>query len=238
MSTESFKILKEINSLSMRVNELNDLIANENKRVTFIERNRASRESERDEFLKEKDEQQKVLVKTENDIATNSSKIAKDKENLSTLMDAGAIQSLEKQINDSEQKLDALEEEGLLVLEKIEELEKEIDEASDFLQGSLESLSEIKIEVTNACKAYQEEIDQLSSRVELLKVELPPLFQSKLELTLSKNIPISNFTRIKDESCEFCRYGLSKMDTKSIEDQLNLKICQSCSRIFLPKASF
>jgi len=234
MSAESFKILKEINSLSMRRNELLEIELKEKKRIVFIQNNR----NDREELLAELEDKLKAnkseLTQTENQINTLSQKIEKDSTNLESLVDETSINSLHKQINEMKEKLDSNEELGLELLDSIEETEKEIIECKDFLKGSLETLTEIKSEVEQTIAHNQKEIDSLIKRESLLKEELPIKFKSKIELILKKNIQISSFTRIKSESCEFCRFNLSKMDIISIEDNLNIKSCQGCSRIFLP----
>jgi predicted nucleic acid-binding Zn-ribbon protein len=231
---ESFKILKEINSLSMRKSELLDLKANEEKRITFIQSNREQRETSRLELQETLKNQKSELTLTENQINLLSQKIEKDGMSLLSLVDKNSIESLQKQIAEMKDKLDTNEESGLEILESIEELEQEIEDCEEFLKGSLESLVEIQQEVGEKVTIIQTEIDSIDKRDSLLMNELPDKFKNRIELILKKNIQISSFTRIKAEACEFCRFKLSKVDIGSIEDKLNIKSCQGCSRIFIP----
>jgi predicted nucleic acid-binding Zn-ribbon protein len=234
MSMESFKILKEINSLSIRRNELLDLTAGEQKRIVFIENNRAQREETLLSLESQLKQYKTDLTQVENQINLLSLKIEKDKKNLTSLIDESSIESLSKQIDEMRNKLDNNEEQGLELLEKIEGTVQEIKDCHDFLEGSLESLNEIKEEVDESVSQYQKEVDSINKRDKLLMEELPPNFKSKIELILKKNIQLSSFSRIKGECCEFCRFKLSKVDIIAIEDKLTLKSCQGCSRIFIP----
>ena len=234
MSMESFKILKEINSLSQKKSELEASILKEEKRLDFIKKNREDRSHEKEDLNTLLKQFKSELMETENTISQLSSKIEKDKSNLSSLIDGNAITSLQKQIDDMKTNLDLNEEKGLELLEEIEETESKISDCVEFLTGSLESLNEIGQEVQLATRDYTEEIEILNNRNKALMEQLPENFKSRIELTLQKEIKISNFTRIKSDTCEFCRFNLSKIDIIAIEDKLALKSCQGCSRIFIP----
>jgi len=237
MSAENFKILKEINSLTTSSSEKNDLVAKENKRLQFIEDNRTQRQAEMTEAEQALESFKKEMLRIENEISTLSSKIEKDKNNLLSLIEDASIASMDKQILDLESKKNNWEEDLFELLEKAEEEEKKITEAESFLKGSLRSLTEIKKEVTLKNSEYQKEIDTLTNRLKVLKESLPPQFQTKLEQVFKNKIQISSFTRIKSNSCEFCRRDISRMEETEIEQKLALKTCQGCGRLFIPAAA-
>ncbi len=237
MSAENFKILKEINSLTTKVNEINDLVSKESKRLRFIEGNRIDRQDEMTLAQKNLDHYKKDMTKIENEISTLSAKIDKDKESLQGLSEESSITSMEKQIAELETKRIKLEDEIFVILEKAEAEEQNIKEAQSFLEGSLRSLNEIKKDVNAKNEGYQKELDSLLNRVGLLKESLPIQFQTKLEQVLSKKVQISSFTRIKSNTCEFCKRDISRMEETEIEQKLALKTCQGCGRIFIPAAA-
>jgi len=237
MSAENFKILKEINSLTTSSREISDLVAKENKRLQFIEDNRTQRQEEMTVAEQALERLKKEMLRIDNEISTLSSKIDKDKDNRLSLIEDASIASMDKQILDLETKKDKFEEELFELLEKAEEEEKKIAEAESFLEGSLRSLTEIKKEVLIKNNGYQKEIDTLSNRLKLLKESLPPQFQDKLEQVFKNKIQISSFTRIKSNSCEFCRRDISRMEETEIEQKLALKTCQGCGRLFIPAAA-
>jgi len=238
MSKESFKILIEINSLTINKEEFQLKIDAQLGRIQTVNSNREARINQKlsDKNLLKKTNS--TLNLAENEISHLQLKLIKDKENLTLISTEQTLKNMEKQIADLEEKISNLEESGLEEIEKIEVLEEKISLADEFLEGSLESLNEIKAEVKVTNTENQASIDKLIKRIELLVQELPDDFSHRYFKTFESKIKGSVFARIKNEACEYCRSGLSKMEVQKIEDQLNLKTCQSCGRIFIPQAAF
>ena len=238
MSKESFKILIEINSLTINKEEFQLKVDAQLGRIQTVDSNREARTNQK---LSDKNllkETNSTLNLAENEISHLQLKLIKDKKNLTLISTEQTLKNMEKQIADLEEKISNLEESGLEEIEKIEVLEEKISLADEFLEGSLESLNEIKAEVKIANIENQASIDKLIKRIKLLVQELPDDFSHRYFKTLESKIKGSVFARIKNEACEYCRSGLSKMEVQKIEDQLNLKTCQSCGRIFIPQAAF
>jgi predicted nucleic acid-binding Zn-ribbon protein len=238
MSKESFKILKEINSLTINIEEFQLKIDAQLGRVQSVNSNRDNRQAQKtndENLLKETSSK---LNLAENEISHLQLKLTKDKENLSTISSEQVLKNMEKQIADLGEKISELEEIGLNEIENIEILEQKIADADEFLKGSLESLNEIKGEVETLNADHQSNIDKLLKRIDLLTQELPKDFSERYFRTLKSKIKGSIFARITNEACEYCRFGLSKMEVQKVEDQLNLKNCASCGRIFIPQAAF
>ena len=238
MSSEAFKIAKEINSLTQTKAQIQDAITEEERRVLFIESNRTERSEELAENESKLKELKSKIQDTENEISKFQGQLEKDKIAFNSVTSNQQLESLERSIAHSKESLDELENKGLELLEEQENIEIEIQEAQSFLKGSLESLNEIKDEVQSFRSKKEKEVSQLENRIKLLLDELPPLFQDKIQGVIAKNIPKSSFTRIKDGCCEFCRFSLSKIDISNIEDNLALKTCGQCNRIFMPQQVF
>lgn len=238
MSSEAFKIAKEINSLTLQKTQILETILEEEKRVEFIKSNRADRSEELDVNENKLKELKFKIQKTENEISNFQRQLEKDKIALNSVTSNQQLESLKKAIAHSHESLDGLENKGLELIEEQENVELEIQEAQLFLKGSLESLNEIKQEVQSFKAEKEKEIILLENRIKLLLDELPPLFQERILSVIAKNIPKSSFTRIKDGHCEFCRFSLSKIDISNIEDKLALKTCGQCNRIFMPQQAF
>ncbi len=234
MSRESFKILKEINSLASKITELELICEKENKRLLFIQNSREQKSNELLEYKESLSQTNKSLHLIENEIASLSLKIDSDQANLNSIIAAQALSSMEKQIEENSSKLSEFEEEGLNKLEVIESLDQNISDCEEFLKGSQETLDEITKEVSEITSMQKSEILKTQNRINLLKEELPNNFKSKLELILNQKLKGSSFTRIKSDACEYCRFTLSKVEVSKIEDQLALQTCKSCSRIFIP----
>lgn len=237
MSKENFKILKEINSLSLLKEDFQSKIASENKRIDFVESNRNLRAEQKERDLAQLKELNTQITNIENEISHLGLKLTKDKENLSTITTEAGLSNMEKQISDLESKLEAFEEEGLEKMEEAESVEIRISQADEFLAGSLDSLNEIKAEVQQTNSEHQLEIEKLEKRINLLIEELPTDFQDRYKRVSESDIKGSVFTRIKNDSCEYCRFGLSKIDIQKVEDLLQFKTCSGCRRIFIPQAA-
>lgn len=238
MSSESFKILKEINSLTLTKEKITLELNKELARVHSLIDIRQTREAQKESALSAQKEKNLELQKTENQISDLQLKLEKDKTSLSMASSENIAKSLELQIKDRESKAEVLELQGMDLLEELDGLETVIKDANSFLSGSLETLKEIEEEVSGTSDIHQQEINKLTKRIDLLFVELPQQFQDRYKSTIEKKIKGSSFTRLKNDSCEYCRYGLSRMDIIDIEDKLMLKNCNGCGRIILPQQAF
>jgi len=238
MSKESFKILKEINSLTINKEEIQLKINAQLGRVQFVNTNRETRNVQKlndQNLLKETNSNLNLI---ENEISHLQIKLTKDKENLAMISTEQTLKNMEKQIADTEIKLGILEEKGIEELDKLEVIEERISAADEFLAGSLESLKDIEAEVETTNSEHQISLNKLTKRIDLLIEELPTEFSYRYTKTLDSNIKGSIFARIKNDACEYCRSGLSKVEIQKVEDQLSLKNCASCGRIFIPQAAF
>jgi len=235
MSSEDFKITKEINSLTIRKTSLLSEIHAEQKRITFIQNNRTDRENERNDSLTLLKETKTLMQKIENEIANHQLHLNKDKIHLSSVTNNEQLISLEHTIKHAQEKIEDLENNGFELLDKIEELEIQIKDCETFLKGSAETLIEIQAEVDTFSNSHNKQIEVLDSRIKLLMESLPPIFQDRLTRLFERKIAISSFTRILGGSCEFCKFSLNKVDISNIEDKFQLKICQSCGRLFIPQ---
>lgn len=238
MSSEHFKILKEINSLSSSEASLIQKIAQEEKRLDQIVELRKQKELKLKSLEDEKKNISLEGQRIEKDLSKLHSDLDRDKTNLSSIVTEESLKNLENQIADKERKIEILEELAYSQLEKSDEIDNNISDHNSFLEGSLETLSEIQVEVDKETSKLNEEITKIQNRINLLLEEIPPQFKSLYERVKLKDIKTSVFTRIKNGSCEFCRFQVSANDKINIEDNLQLKTCSSCSRIFIPEQAF
>lgn len=227
-------MLKEINSLLRLIDEQKELIKNESSRLSKIESLRQTRNEELDEV----NSKISVLEVRTKDIEKELEALIKNKEQFERAVNEAktqaALESSEKQFEFTLLNMNTLEEEQFGILEELEELSSLQKDAQEFLSGSLETLNEITSEVNELNAPRLSEISSLNNRISLIKEELPPLFQTKLESLLKKNLPLSPFTRIISHRCEYCKFQLSRVDEEAVEKTFALKNCSSCSRLFLP----
>ena len=132
MSSEHFKILKEINSLSQKEAEHNQEIQKEEKRLHNLTEMRSTRTSELDSLTDNKIQLEAEILQQENELAKLQKDLERDKINLSSITTNESLNNLENQIKDKEGKIEVLEELAFTQLEKVDELEADIQTAKEF----------------------------------------------------------------------------------------------------------
>ena len=231
---EQFKILKEISSLLDKKQQLLQNLESEKQRVHKVQNLRSSRELELIKFQDSLKEYSANEQEVENQLAHLQAQLDQAKSHINQVQTQQQVDALTNEIEGLERKINQLEEDGMLILEKIDEIESSIQDSRTFLSGSLETLQEVTQEVQEKSNELNQQINILDQRLDALMQQLNPIFASKLSATLKKNIPISIFTRISGDCCDFCKLALSKVDSEGIEKKMSLTTCNGCHRIFIP----
>ncbi len=237
MNKEYFKILKEISSLEKEQDQLQYENSEETARVEKLRQRQADEETEKQNFLNDLQIVRAQSAKNENELSLASSKMQKIKADLAGSFDSKNIEKMEHQAETIASEIDRLENEGLELLEKSEALENEIKEKETFLAGISETIQEIKDEVDRVSGINQKQIDSLARRIEMSAKQLPENFVRAYEQVKSKGLSIGAFTSIDSGRCEVCKMNVDKRREKEVEEDLSVKTCSSCGRIFIPKAS-
>ena len=199
-------------------------IQEQQERLTKLELRRQEQLREITEFKNEHSELQQSYFEAEKKMNTCE-------EQASRLKDVGGDQ---EKIANFKTEAAALENTLFEMIERTEEIQNTVDEKKTFLAGLEKTYQEIKDEVASEITENQKSIDQATLRIKLIEAELPPDFRGVLERTLKKNLAIGSFTRVDNGSCFFCRAKISRTDESEIDLQKQLKVCNQCSRIFLP----
>ncbi len=147
------------------------------------------------------------------------------------LLDHGGYQ---EKILHYDGEISTLENRGLELLAKLEEIENNIKELKIFKEGLGKTILDIETEVKDEVERVNGEISQLDFRINSLKQELPVNIQALMQKLFSKKMVHGPFTRVEQGSCFFCRYKISRIEESEIDIQKSVKTCQQCSRIFLP----
>ncbi len=224
MSVEWFVKLKEIDSLGkMRISHLKVLSDQDARVAKIIERKDLTTMQTASLNLEVRSLQQN-LHELEKKIQVSSQQI-------SNLMSMGAA---EDKINSYRKELSLLEDQGLQLLEAMEEKKLECEANVTFLNGLEKTLVEIQGEAEADKIKAQDEIKKIDFRLQLLVEELPSNFQQIYMRTKDKNLAHGPFTRVELGSCYFCRYKMSKQEEIEVDLIQSLKTCTQCGRIFLP----
>lgn len=227
MSVDQFLKLKELDSLTKMRRHCLDQKKDQEDRVSKLQ------ERFQDESLQTTKLKQS-LVSSQTELAALEQKIKQASLQKQRLMDIGG--SEEKILAFSEE-INKLEEGGLLLLERIDHLIKELEDNRTFLSGLEKTLSEIHLESQEEIKRLQQELQNTNLRIQSLLEDLPLDFRSTYDKVAARNLAHGPFTRVDQGSCFFCRYQISRVDESQVDKQKELKCCRQCERIFLPYGS-
>lgn len=238
MKKESFRILKEINSLKSAILKLESTIKDEVSRISNIEKQRYKRQLDLDKNTLIRKEKQLELNQCEERIFYFSNLVTKGEEQIKALFSENEINALTKQIDNAKAELESFEDKGFEIIEESSVLDTSIEDSKTFLAGSLETIAEIEAEINLANNDLFIEIKGKRSRIEHLHAELPePVVQKLLQLE-AKNLAQSPLTHITDSnSCQMCGYSIHNALIKAVEVQSKFMGCPGCERIIIPQSS-
>lgn len=224
MSVEWFMKLKEIDSLSkMRINYLKTR-SEQKERISKLN-------DRREETLLQTAKLKQETISSNSELAEIDKKIKNASEQKQRVLDIGGD---EKKVQNYLSEIGMLEEKGMELLSRQDEIENEIQDSKTFAAGIEKTINEISLEAKPELDKINQEISNIELRHNLLMEELPLDYKSLLLKITAKNLAHGPFTRIEQGSCYFCRYKISRMEEDEIDMQKNLKTCPQCTRIFLP----
>lgn len=234
MNKDTFRILKEINSLYTANQKLSELIENEHSRIHKIQNLRDDKKQKIIQTEKDLKQFSAKLLQTENSIADNQSKLNQALSNKNNVYSENEISAFEKQIASFKESIDELENKGLEVLSTCEQLSEELSDAKSFLTGSRETLLEITKEVEKISKPHIDKINIHKLRIENLFLEIPEDLKDKFQKLMKRNLKYGPTSQIQQNSCSVCRMEISRLDIEKVEKHLQIKFCSTCDRLFIP----
>lgn len=237
MNKEIFRILKEINSLYEKRTKLENEIEVENQRAAKIENQRNEKKEELDQFQTEHKDLSGQLAKVEAEIHSEQKKLETSKQHISSVFTEQEVNSLQSQINTYQENLDNFENDGLELMEKIEELTQNISDHKGFLTGSKETLDEISKEISELNQPRLKEIETLNTRVSALLSDIPEDIVKRFNQVLDLKLPKSPMTTIDKKQCSMCRFQLEQSLVDDVEKLFKFKQCSGCRRILIPISS-
>ena len=224
MSLEWFSRLKEYDSLSRsRMGFLNS-IKDQEKRIEVLT-------NRKEDNLAQLSGLKADYIRLQQSLHELEQKLRIQTEQRSRWIDSGGDEAKRKSM---EAELSKLEEDGFILLQKLDENERERQDIQTFLQGLEKTILEISLEAKNEITLFQNEITQIDLRLSGLIEILPGEFKDLLMKLLKKNLAHGPFTRMEEGSCFFCRYKISRVVESEIDTQKLLRQCPQCSRIFIP----
>lgn len=234
LELKDFTTLKEIQSLDNMISRHLDAIRNEESRKDHVLGLRQRRESEKVGFLQKIEENSALIGLREKELFDWEKKKQQAERNLLHATDQKQVEALEKEIKEFSPKCEACEEEILELLEENEVLEDSVNEADEFLNGSLKTLDDISLEILEETKEERRQISNYENRIELLLKDIPKELLDSFLIAREKyrfKMPLS---RIVNRSCENCRFQVDSQTLSLVDQAKTISHCQQCERLLIP----
>ena len=173
---------------------------------------------------------QKKRRDLETEVKDLKTQIAKYKRQLNEVKSNKEYTSLLKEIQETQDKIDRLEEEIIKELLAADEIEEEIRSASLKQKNEEEHLKQ-EIKALNQRKqALEEEKSQLSKKREELVPAIPKP-QLQLYLSISRKRAGIALSKVTEEFCSMCQLRIRPQMLNEIRDRSKIHLCESCGRI-------
>jgi len=224
VSVEWFLKLKEIDSLTKTRNSNLRAMSEQESRLSSLN-------DKRQEAMSQTAKLNHELITINQELNDLEKKLSNATTQRTRVIEMGGD---ENKIKTFTSQIEELETQGMVYLERLDQIQSEQSDSKSFLSGLEKTYKEIEEEVISHNNQLLQENKNLDQRITFLMDELPESFKSTLIKITQKNLAHGPFTRVEQGSCYFCRYKISRMDESEIDMQKNLKTCNQCSRIFLP----
>ncbi len=173
---------------------------------------------------------QKKRRDLEAEVKDLKAQMAKYKRQLNEVKSNKEYTSLLKEIQETQEKIDRLEEEIIRELLVADEIEEEIRSAGLKQKNEEEHLKLEIAALTQRRKALEAEKGQLSRKREEL---IPGIARAQLQLYLSISRKRGGIalSRVIDEFCSMCQLRIRPQMLNEIRDRSKIHLCESCGRI-------
>lgn len=233
MFLPSFRHLIEIEALKKQNQQNLNEILSENKRISDLDVRREKTRAQIENLLLE--EKNLHLSKTQESLDTLGARLKKLNSQLSLAVTEKEQVAFEHQIQLVKNEIENLETLYFANLESSESILEQVQSLTTFLEGSLNTLDEIKSEVATNITAEQKIIDNRNLRIDaLLELINPGLKSLYLELE-KKYKPKSPVSYLIDKKCSECHMQADSILKNSLEEGRSIETCPSCGRLLIPE---
>lgn len=156
--------------------------------------------------------------------------IAKYKRQLNEVKTNKEYTALLKEIEESQKKIDRLEEEVIAEMLLADDIQKEIREADQKLAQAQEKFSKEKEAIFQKKKEMEEKAEKLNRGKEALLPQIPPE-QVSLYLKIFRKKGGVALSPVKDDFCSTCHMRIRPQVLNELRDTRKLILCENCGRI-------
>lgn len=227
---ESIDRLREVQRLAGKISLYNSEIDKHDNKLKVAEAAMEELVAEASPIESRLAQGMSLARKLELDVAEVDEKVTKTRKQLDQATQASEFTGLKEQLARFEQEKAAIEENLMLVLEKIEELRsqsKDLAERSDQARSQFE---ELRAEVEKNTVEYRDEVQSLEGPLQLARdgtdAELLELFDR-----LFPSIGATVIVSLEDHTCGGCHLNVSSQVVEKVHAGAVVVNCPSCSRI-------
>lgn len=156
--------------------------------------------------------------------------VAKYKRQLNAVKTNKEYTALLKEIEESQKKIDRLEEEVIAEMLLADDIQKEIKEADQELARAREKFSQEKQEILQKKKEIEEKAAKLNEEKEALLPQIPPE-QASLYLSISRKKGGVALSPVRGDFCAMCHMRIRPQVLNELREARKLILCENCGRI-------
>jgi predicted nucleic acid-binding Zn-ribbon protein len=227
---ESIDRLREVQRLAGKISLYNSEIDKHDNKLKMAEAAKEELVAEASPIESRLAQGMSIARKLELDVAEVDEKVIKTRKQLDQATQASEFTGLKQQLARFEQEKAAIEENLMLVLEKIEELRsqsKDLAERSDQARSQFE---ELRADVEKNTVEYRDEVQSLEGPLQLARdgtdAELLEVFD-RLFPSIGATVVVS----LEDHTCGGCHLNVSSQVVEKVHAGAVVVNCPSCSRI-------
>ncbi|EQC48299.1 hypothetical protein M899_3259 [Bacteriovorax sp. BSW11_IV] len=234
MNIEDYKNLYEIQSLDLKVKEHLDLISDEERRIVFME-NQEKKRKEQYQIGQEKlRETKEITKKLEKELFSIQQELDRANKHLNEAQNQQQATALETEIQNLSPKAMALEEEIFSLMEKEEEISATLKTDEDYLAGVVDTINDIKKEVSTFVSSEQAKIKVLDERIAALFENTHPDLVTYFNRSRSKHRFTGSLSTIQGSGCVKCKYVVPSLVREQVERMTAIEMCSGCGRLLAP----
>jgi predicted nucleic acid-binding Zn-ribbon protein len=173
---------------------------------------------------------QKRRRELEAEVKDIKAQVAKYKRQLNDVKTNKEYTALLKEIEESQKKVDRMEEEFIAEMLVEDDIQKEIREANQKFAAAKEKYSQEKDALYQKRREMEEKLQRLKAAREELIPQIPP-DQVNLYLKIFRNKGGIALSPVKDDFCALCHMRVRPQVLNELRDTRKLILCENCGRI-------
>lgn len=221
--TQLQRLDSEIKQITLFLENIPGLIAETDKKIERSSQVAASAQGKMTHSQKKRRE-------LEAEVKDIKDHIAKYKRQLNEVKTNKEYTALLKEIEESQSKVDRLEEEVIAEMLLADDIQKEIKEANQKFAKAKEKFSREKEAILQKKKETEEKAEKLNQDKQALLPQIPPE-QVSLYLNIYRKKGGVALSPVKGDFCAMCHMRIRPQVLNELRDTRKLILCENCGRI-------